>query len=70
MCGVHDGLCIVLPAPLCRDVPCSSSTAYGPDNYSQEFEHPMQPGGWLRFISGHPCFVPGKVRWRRVSEGQ
>ncbi|KAG2486464.1 hypothetical protein HYH03_014911 [Edaphochlamys debaryana] len=38
----------------------ASNTAFTPDNYTQEFEHPEQPGGWLRLIQGHPCHTPGK----------
>ncbi|GFR49029.1 hypothetical protein Agub_g11051, partial [Astrephomene gubernaculifera] len=38
----------------------TSNTAYTPDNYTQEFLHPQQPGGWLGRIAGHPCYTPGK----------
>lgn len=43
------------------DLHHESNTAFTPDNYSQEYEHPMQPGGWLHLIKGHPCYTPGKV---------
>ncbi|KAG1671014.1 hypothetical protein FOA52_014258 [Chlamydomonas sp. UWO 241] len=42
------------------DLVHESNTAFTPDNYTQEYEHPLQPGGWLRLLKGHPCFTPGK----------
>ncbi len=45
-----------------RDADHKSNTAFTPDNYTQEYLHPMQENGWLHLIEGHPCYTPGKVR--------
>lgn len=45
-----------------RDSDHKSNTAFTPDNYTQEYVHPMQDKGWLHLIEGHPCYTPGKVR--------
>ncbi len=45
-----------------QDVHHVSNTAYGSDNYTDEFEHPVwAPGGWTSLIRGHPCYDPAKV---------
>ncbi|KAG2424862.1 hypothetical protein HYH02_015125 [Chlamydomonas schloesseri] len=43
-----------------RDADHKSNTAFTPDNYTQEYVHPMQENGWLHLIEGHPCYTPEK----------
>lgn len=40
-----------------------SHSAYLGDNYSEDTQcAATQPDGWLKFIKGHPCYNPEKVR--------
>eukprot|EP00201_Polytomella_parva_P016605 CAMPEP_0175065286 /NCGR_PEP_ID=MMETSP0052_2-20121109/15834_1 /TAXON_ID=51329 ORGANISM="Polytomella parva, Strain SAG 63-3" /NCGR_SAMPLE_ID=MMETSP0052_2 /ASSEMBLY_ACC=CAM_ASM_000194 /LENGTH=538 /DNA_ID=CAMNT_0016331791 /DNA_START=174 /DNA_END=1787 /DNA_ORIENTATION=- len=44
-----------------KDLHHESSTAFTPDNYTQDMTHPVfEPRGWIQRIQGHPCFDPEK----------
>jgi hypothetical protein len=51
------------------DLNHTSNTAYGPDNYTADWDdtgQPPRPDGvksnqWQELYKGHPCYTPGKV---------
>ncbi len=44
------------------DVNHTSNTAFFPDNYNRDVVCKMQPDGWTKYIRGHVCYNPSKVR--------
>ncbi len=47
------------------DVNHTSNTAFQADNYNTDKVCKSQPEGWVKFIQGHPCYDPSKVRVSR-----
>ena len=46
-----------------QDLDHESNSAYGADNYTEEYYHPeWSPDGWTHIIKGHACYDPTKVR--------